>query len=237
MIKTACFALIGALMSLPIAASLSMTANSAHAQNPILSAGKTAPANFDAAKIEQLQNTPLIAPHNNPRRPNHPWILVGIRSQTLTYFDENGSALRRFSISSAKNGLGEIENSYQTPRGWHQVCDKVGDGVEADTILFRQAVTPWKYTPALHAEFPNKDWILTRILWLCGLEFGHNLGLNRFGQNVDSYQRLIYIHGAGSHVPWGTPSSRGCIRMRSDDVIDLYNLSLIGTDVLIDENA
>lgn len=186
--------------------------------------------------LERVQLRPIIAPKKNPRSPNSAWIHISIPQQTLTLFDEQGYSRLHVRISSAKNGLGEIEGSYQTPRGWHTICDKVGDGAPIDTILYRQKITPWRYTPQLHTEYPEKDWILTRILWLCGLEEGKNRGQNEWGQVVDSYQRLIYIHGAGSHVKWGTPTSRGCIRMPSLDILELFPIVENGLEVFIDEH-
>jgi lipoprotein-anchoring transpeptidase ErfK/SrfK len=151
-------------------------------------------------------------------------------------FSAEGTLEKRYDISTAKRGVGETQNSYQTPRGWHRICEKIGDGAASDTIIFRREVTPWKYTPELHAEYPNKDWILTRILWLCGQEPGLNQG-SRDGVLVDSYARYIYIHGAGRHVPMGTPTSLGCVRMTSEAVIELFERTPVGMEVLIDENG
>lgn len=174
---------------------------------------------------------PLQPTHPNPQRSGEPWIRVGVRTQTLVAYDGWGRETQRYQVSTSSKGVGEQEGSYQTPRGWHQVCEKIGDGVEENTIIFRRDVTPWKYTPELHREYPDKDWILTRILWLCGMEPGKNQG-----GSVDSYDRAIYIHGAGEHVPFGSPSSRGCIRLRNNEVIALFNTTPIGTDVMIEEN-
>ncbi|MCP9760071.1 L,D-transpeptidase [Aquitalea sp. S1-19] len=168
----------------------------------------------------------------NPKTPGQPWIRVDNQKQSLTLFDAAGREMRHYTVSTAKNGLGEKVGSLQTPRGWHKVCDKIGEAAGENTIIYRRAITPWQYTPALHAEHPDKDWILTRILWLCGMEPGRNQG-----GDVDSYERAIYIHGAGSHVPWGKPSSRGCVRMKSPDVIELFRLVPLGTDVLIEETT
>lgn len=175
---------------------------------------------------------PLLETRPNARRYGAPWILVGVKSQTLKLYDGWGRQQREYVVSTARKGVGELSGSYQTPRGWHRVCERIGAGVEADTIIFRRKVTPWKYTPELHAQYPNKDWILTRILWLCGEEPGKNQG-----GEVDSYNRAIYIHGAGEHVPWGSPSSLGCVRMKNPDVIELFDATDNGIDVLIDENA
>ena len=187
--------------------------------------------------LHQHQQAPPIAPAPNPQTAGAPWIRIGIASQTLTFFDARGHALRWYPIATAKRGVGETENSYQTPRGWHRVCEKIGDNAPADTIISRRTVTPWQYTPALHAEFPQKDWILTRIIWLCGTEPGLNQGTREDGVVVDSYARYIYIHGAGGHVSMGTPSSLGCVRMTSDTVIDLFEQLPVGTEILIDEHA
>lgn len=184
---------------------------------------------FVLAIQEQPVRQPSIKP--NPYTAGMPWLEVGVRSQTLVYYDARGVARAQYRISTARNGVGERENSYQTPRGWHRVCERIGDGVEPGTIIYRRQVTPWKYTPQLHQEYPDKDWILTRILWLCGMEPGKNQG-----GEVDSYDRAIYLHGAGEHVPFGTPTSRGCVRMRNEDIIELFAQTNNGLDVLINEN-
>lgn len=178
----------------------------------------------------QQANGSLLLPQPNLQHPGKPWIKVSVAQQQLTRYDERGLPLHSYPISTARNGVGEQVNSYQTPRGWHQVCERIGDDVEPDTIIYRRKVTPWKYSPQLHAEYPDKDWILTRIMWLCGSEPGKNQG-----GDVDSYDRAIYIHGAGEHVAFGTPTSRGCVRMRNNDVIELYNETDKGIDVLISE--
>ncbi|AXK39600.1 L,D-transpeptidase [Crenobacter cavernae] len=189
---------------------------------------------LDAAQFAQHANAdgPLTATAPNPYDYGRPWIRVGVKSQSLTYYDGWGLPVKRYAVSTAKNGVGETKNSYQTPRGWHRVCERIGDGVTPDTIIFRRDITPWKYTSELHEQYPDKDWILTRILWLCGMEPGKNQG-----GDVDSYERFIYIHGAGEHVSYGTPTSLGCVRMKSHDVIDLFNRTPKGTDVLIEENG
>ncbi|MDF0605081.1 L,D-transpeptidase [Neisseriaceae bacterium TC5R-5] len=181
--------------------------------------------------VQAQQLAPLQTGQPNLQHAGMPWILVGIKSQSLRLYDGWGIERQQYTISTARNGPGENSDSYQTPRGWHTICQRIGDDAAPDTIIFRRKVTPSKYTPALHAQFPHKDWILTRILWLCGAEPGKNQG-----GMVDSYKRAIYIHGAGEHVPWGSPSSLGCVRMKSLDVIELFNATQTGIDVLIDEN-
>ncbi|MGL6071770.1 L,D-transpeptidase family protein [Craterilacuibacter sp.] len=188
-------------------------------------------APMPSAQKQEVHLTPASTLRPNPRTANQPWIRVDSRNQRLTLFDATGRVEQDYLVSTAKNGLGEKVGSLQTPRGWHRVCEKIGEQAAENTIIYRRNVTPWQYTPALHAEYPNKDWILTRILWLCGMEPGRNQG-----GDVDSYDRAIYIHGAGQHVVWGTPTSRGCVRMKSPDVIDLFRRVALGTDVLIEED-
>lgn len=192
-------------------------------------AATPAEADFVLASQQQAVGPASIKP--NPYTPGMPWLEVGVRSQSLVYYDARGVARAHYQISTARNGVGERENSYQTPRGWHRVCERIGDGIEPGTIIYRRQVTPWKYTPQLHQEYPDKDWILTRILWLCGMEPGKNQG-----GEVDSYDRAIYLHGAGEHVAFGTPTSRGCVRMRNEDIIELFAQTSNGLDVLINEN-
>ncbi|WP_189535166.1 L,D-transpeptidase [Paludibacterium paludis] len=201
---------------------------------PACRAGDASPPadGTESFAIQAQLAAPLLPTEPNPHAYGAPWIRIGLKSQTLVRFDEWGRETRRYLVSTAKNGPGERVNSYKTPRGWHRVCEKIGDGVEVDRIIFRREVTPWKYTDALHRDYPAKDWILTRILWLCGMEPGRNLG-----GEVDSHDRNIYIHGAGRHVAFGTPTSLGCVRMRGDDVIELFDATPVGTDVVIDENG
>ena len=172
----------------------------------------------------------------NPFTYDAPWLLVGARSQTMKYYDSWGRLVKTYPISTAKKGVGEIEHSYKTPRGHHKICERIGDNLAPRTIISRRQATPWLYSEELHQQYPKKDWILTRIMWLCGQEEGKNKGYNQNGQVVDSYRRYIYIHGAGDHAPFGrAPSSLGCVRMNSEDVIELYDRTQIGTDVLIEE--
>lgn len=115
-----------------------------------------------------------------------------------------------------------------TPRGEHIISEKIGDGCELNTIFVGRIPTGKIYQPELRKEFPDRDWIVTRIMWLSGTEPGRNKG-----GNVDSHDRYIYIHGAPEDVEMGKPGSRGCIRMRNEDVIDLFDAVEQGTPVLI----
>lgn len=152
---------------------------------------------------------------------------VDLRSQTLVLWDA-GRKVFETAISSAANGPGEINGSGCTPRGAHKVRAKIGAGAAANTVFVGRRPTGEIFTPELAAQYPGRDWILTRILWLSGLE----PGVNRLG-DVDTMRRFIYIHGSPDTVPMGVPGSHGCIRMRNADVIRLYDLVPVGTTVTI----
>ena len=153
-------------------------------------------------------------------------IIVQIVAQQLELFDDAGKLLRRYPISSAKNCVGEAYGSYCTPRGRHIIRAKIGAGVAENTVFVRRRPTGEIYTPELGAQFPRRDWILTRILWLSGCE----PGFNRLG-SCDTMRRYIYIHGTPDSVPLGVPGSIGCIRMRNADLIELFDLVPAGTEV------
>jgi L,D-transpeptidase YbiS len=146
-------------------------------------------------------------------------IAISIPAQTLELFDDQDRLLKRYVVSTATNGAGEQSGSYCTPRGRHLIRAKVGAGETANTVFVRRRPTGEIWTPALAAANPNRDWILTRILWLSGCE----AGFNRLG-NVDTMRRYVYIHGSPDNVAMGTPGSIGCIRMRNSDIIELFDL-------------
>ena len=120
-------------------------------------------------------------------------------------------------ISSGKKGIGEREGSGQTPRGWHHVCEKFGADAPQNAVFVARQWTGEVYNTALAQQFPERDWILSRILWLDGLQAGFNQG-----DGIDSKSRYIYIHGTPDSEPMGVPCSHGCIRMRNRDVIELF---------------
>ena len=160
-----------------------------------------------------------------------PRIEISIPRQTLVLYDDHGAKLREYSVSTAKNGAGEMRGSYCTPRGGHVIRAKIGAGAPANTVFVARRPTGEVWSPELAAKFPNRDWILTRILWLSGCE----PGFNRFGE-VDTMRRYIYIHGSPDAVAMGTPGSIGCVRMRNADIIELYDLVPPGTSVEIRDN-
>lgn len=135
---------------------------------------------------------------------------------------------RRYSVSTSKHGLGERDGSLKTPRGRHVVRAKIGAGCPLGTVFVGRRPTGEIYSEALAASHPGRDWVLTRILWLSGTERGRN----RLG-SVDTMRRYIYIHGMPDSAPAGVPGSIGCIRMRNEDVVELFDLVPVGTAVTI----
>ena len=161
-------------------------------------------------------------------------IQISIPDQTLNLVDGDTS-IKQYSISTAKNGSGELMDSECTPCGEHVITEKVGTECEADTIFVGRVPTGEIYQPALREQYPNRDWIITRILWLSGSEEGKNKG-HKEGVNVDSHDRYIYIHGSPDDVPMRQPGSRGCVRMRNNDIIELFDLIDLGIKVTINDN-
>ncbi|MBR9814382.1 L,D-transpeptidase [bacterium] len=151
-------------------------------------------------------------------------IVVSAAEQTLT-LHANG-AERCYSISTAANGLGEQSGSECTPRGQHIVRAKIGAGAPLGAVFVGRRPTGEVWSPELAAQHPERDWILTRILWLSGCEHGRN----RLGA-VDSMRRYIYIHGTPDTEPMGVPASHGCIRMRNTDIVQLFERVPVGCPV------
>ena len=144
----------------------------------------------------------------------------------------HGRVRRTWPVSTAANGPGEQEGSECTPRGRHVIRAKIGAGAAPGTVFVARRPTGECYTPGLGAAHPGRDWILTRILWLSGTEPGRN----RLG-HVDTMRRYIYIHGCPDDADMTVPGSHGCIRMRNDDVIDLFDRVEAGTRVVIEAQA
>ncbi len=153
-------------------------------------------------------------------------IRIDIPRQTLALLDERDGVLAEYDISSAANGVGEVINSECTPRGKHIIRAKIGHGAPLGSVFVGRRPTGEIFAATLRAGAPDRDWILTRILWLSGCQ----PGFNRLG-NVDSMRRYIYIHGAPDDVAMGKPGSHGCIRMTSRDVVELFERVAVGTPV------
>ncbi len=156
-------------------------------------------------------------------------ITVDIAAQQLTYESANGE-VNEYSVSTARKGAGERMGSFCTPRGLHRIRACIGAGAPENAVFIGRRPTGEIYTQELAAQFPGRDWILSRILWLGGCEPGKN----RYG-DLDSQRRFIYIHGTPDSEPMGIPASIGCIRMRNADVIQLFDVVQPGTPVIIHE--
>jgi len=156
-------------------------------------------------------------------------VRISIANQQLELLDGHG-LIYQAPVSTARNGAGEQFGSECTPRGRHTIRAMIGKGCESGTVFVARRPTGEIHSKTLQQQQPDRDWILTRILWLSGCE----PGINRLG-NVDTMRRFIYIHGCPDTEQIGVANSHGCIRMRNTDVIQLFELVSTGTDVLIEE--
>jgi len=156
-------------------------------------------------------------------------IEINIATQQLIVWQQQQERAR-FTISSALKGVGEIQGSEQTPRGQHIIRAKIGANLPLNTVFKARRPTGEIYSAELAEKYPNRDWILSRIMWLSGCERGKN----RLGQ-CDTMRRYIYIHGTPDTEPMGVPLSHGCIRMRNQDIAELFTLVPVFTPVLIVE--
>ena len=157
------------------------------------------------------------------------FLRVSIPRQALDWV-EHGNVLLSYPVSTARNGPGERRGSECTPRGWHRIRAKIGAGQPSGAVFVGRRPTGEVYGDELGSRCPGRDWILTRILWLGGLE----PGFNRYGP-VDTTWRYIYIHGSPDRGVCGIPQSHGCVRMRSPDLVDLFERVPVGMRVLISE--
>ena len=156
-------------------------------------------------------------------------IRVSLEEQRLELLDD-GTVLKTYQVSTAAHGAGESVDSFQTPRGKHVIRAKIGAGEPEGAVFRARRSTGEIYSAELGREHPDRDWVLTRILWLSGTE----VGKNRLG-SVDSMRRYIYIHGTPDSDRLGEPASMGCIRMGNDDVVELFDLVPLGTLVEIED--
>jgi len=143
---------------------------------------------------------------------------------------QGDAVLHDYPVSTGANGVGEINGSGCTPRGRHIVRAKIGAGVAPGTAFRARREWGEVWSPQAHVATPGRDWILSRILWLSGVEPGRN----RLGC-VDTFRRYIYLHGTPPVTDLGVRGSKGCVRMRNEDVIELFDLVSIGTEVDLHE--
>ena len=158
-------------------------------------------------------------------------IVISIAQQTLTVYRRQ-KVIAEYPISTAKNGIGSQQDSGCTPLGQHIIAEKIGGNAPSHMVFIGRIATGEIYNAELGASNPKRDWILSRILWLSGVEEGFNKGSNSQG-GCDTYQRYIYIHGTPDSEPMSVPLSHGCIRMRNQDIIELFEQVEEGTPVNI----
>lgn len=153
------------------------------------------------------------------------WLEIDTQRQQLRCWQ--GRVLRyECAISSGQAGVGQQDGSGQTPQGWHYVRAALGDGLPENAVFRGRRWTGEVFSTALADQYPERDWILTRLLWLCGLETHFNRG-----GRVDSQRRYIYLHGTPPDQPMGVAASHGCIRLRNDDLLRVFQFAVAGTPV------
>ncbi len=157
-------------------------------------------------------------------------IKISLARQELDLLDDSGQLIRRYPVSTAAKGAGEASGSYCTPRGRHIVRAKIGGDQAINSVFVGRRPTGEIYTPELGQTEPNRDWVLSRILWLSGKE----PGFNRLG-NCDTMRRYIYIHGTPDEGFEQAPRSHGCIRMRNAELVELFEQVPLYTPVEIVE--
>ncbi len=159
------------------------------------------------------------------------YIHISLAEQRLRLVEDN-KILFDVRIASAKNGPGERFASECTPRGWHKIRAKIGHNCPENSIFIGRRPSGDIWSEKFQQKHPGQDWILSRIMWLSGLQ----VGFNRLGQ-CDTMRRYIYIHGCPDTHPMGVASSHGCIKMRNADIIELFDLVDTGIVVLIDTQS
>lgn len=152
---------------------------------------------------------------------------IDISCQKLTLFQGDDIVIS-YAVSTAKNGVGQISGSECTPLGRHIIRAKIGQKAVENTVFVGRRVTGEIFSESLREQYPQRDWILTRILWLSGLESG----VNRSG-DVDTMRRYIYIHGCPDSDSFSSPSSHGCVKMHNKDIVDLFDRIDVGIPVFL----
>lgn len=158
------------------------------------------------------------------------WLEIYVGEQSMCGYSRDKQCVFEAQIASARNGVGQQNGSECTPLGEHRIRAKIGAAKDVNTVFIGRRPSGEIYSEALAQAQPNRDWILTRILWLCG----NQPGFNRGGL-VDTQRRYVYIHGAPDSHSMGVPSSHGCIKMRNSDIIALFEQVSVGTIVNIQQ--
>lgn len=145
--------------------------------------------------------------------------VVSVRDQKMAVM-RNGRVVKTYPISTSKFGLGDKKGSCRTPLGAHRIASKIGTGQPKGMVFKSRKPTGECVAP----NSPGRDPIVTRIMWLAGMET----------RNRNAHSRLIYIHGTAEERTIGTPASYGCVRMKSNDVYEAFNLLRTGDPVVIE---
>lgn len=169
---------------------------------------------IEEKKLNQLRNISMIDEFINLSGSEH-LINIEVQEQRM-YCYEKGELYKTYLVSTAKNGIGNKINSECTPTGWHKIHRIIGQDAEINSVFVARQWTGEIYNDEFAVNHPQRDWILTRIIQLIGLEPGLNLG-----GDVDTLKRYIYIHGTPDTIQLGIPGSHGCIRMKNTDIIEL----------------
>ncbi len=143
---------------------------------------------------------------------------VDVTTQTLTVHNAQG-LVTRYRVSTAAAGVGNRQNSYRTPLGWHRIDARIGGDEPPGRVFVGRVPQPRILRPDEWRNPASGDVILTRILWLRGLEPGVNAG-----PGIDSHARFIYLHGTNQEHLLGQPASLGCIRLSNRDMLELFDL-------------
>jgi hypothetical protein len=149
-------------------------------------------------------------------------VVVSVKDQKLGIYSTDGKLAKKYDISTSKFGLGDQKGSNRTPLGKCQIVAKIGHGLPAGAVLKSRR---WN-GEVLKPNAPGRDPIVSRILWLKGVE----------NTNRNAFNRFIYIHGTPEEKNLGRPASYGCVRMGMKDVVDLFNTVNVGSNVVITKN-
>ena len=149
-------------------------------------------------------------------KPGERILAVRIGTATLQ-FHRRGALVTTYAVSTSKRPPSNVKNSMGTPRGLHEIAERIGAGQPPGMVFKSRVPTGRHFTEVLEREPDNENLITSRILWLRGLE----PGVNR-GGNVDTYERYVYIHGTNHDARIGEPLSAGCVLMRNRDIVELY---------------
>lgn len=189
------------------------------------------PVKEPASPVVELKNDDALFSLNTNNLSSY--LVVHIASQTMTVY-QYGKRIKEYQVSTAKNGIGSQEGSGCTPLGRHIIAEKIGGDAPINTVFVGRVPTGEVFSEQLAQQYPQRDWILSRIMWLEGCEWGRNKGSNEQGV-CDTYQRYIYIHGTPDSEPMNLPLSHGCVRMRNEDIIALFDHVERGTvvDIMI----